>query len=464
MRSRALLALLLLGGCAYYNGMYNAKRLAHSAQRAERDGRSIEAVSLWGQVAVKAESVVVQHPRSKWVPEARLLRGKALQRMGDCRNALRELEQVAFAGGPSAMTDEAMFLLGGCREKIGDAAGARDAFGRLAATKDPVRRRQALFLHGRALRLDGRYLEALAELEATEDSGVAGERLAALAGLGRFPEALALADALIAKGDTLAPWDSALASLGRQDLAVASSLVDRLQSMPGASKQRQAGWLLRDGARLAGSQPDRAAGRFTQVEQVAQGSPLEMDARLAGLRLGLARAGNSADLGELESQLDLLSRSDGSAAGTASQLAGAVGRLRTALDSVPPGAPEGDLRLFFAAELARDTVGVPRVAAALFRRAAVDWPGSPFAPKALLALTLLQPDQADSLWSWLRDRYADSPYLAMAQGVDAPRYRDLEDSLQRYDARARVEARRPPPGRPQGRPTPGVRRPTGELQ
>lgn len=464
MRFGALLAMLLLGGCAYYNGMYHTKRLASSAQRAERDGRSIEAVGLWGQVAVKAESVVIQHPRSKWVPEARLLRGKALQRMGDCGNALRELEQVAFSGGPPALTDEAMFLLGRCRERIGDAPGARDAFGRLVSSKDPVRRRQALFLHGRALRMAGRYEEALAELEATQDSGVAGERLAALAGLGRFPEALALADTLIAKHDTLAPWDSVLANLGRQDLMVASSLVDRLQGMTGASKPRQAGWLFRDGARLSDSQPDRAAGRFTEAEQVAQGSPMELDARLAGLRLGLVLAGSSADLGELESQLDLLSRNDGSAAGTANQLAGAVSQLRTVLDSIAPGTQEGDLRLFFAAELARDTVGAPRIAAALFQRAAVDWPGSPFAPKALLALALLQPDLADSLWSWLRDRYADSPYLALAQGVDAPGYRELEDSLQHYAARAAVDARRQPPGRPRGRPAPGARRPTGELQ
>jgi hypothetical protein len=41
--SRALsltLVAALLGGCVYYNGMYNAKRLAGSARKAERDGRA----------------------------------------------------------------------------------------------------------------------------------------------------------------------------------------------------------------------------------------------------------------------------------------------------------------------------------------------------------------------------------------------------------------------------------------
>jgi len=45
---------VLLGGCVYYNGMYNTNRLANSARRAEREGRTFAATSLWGQVATKA--------------------------------------------------------------------------------------------------------------------------------------------------------------------------------------------------------------------------------------------------------------------------------------------------------------------------------------------------------------------------------------------------------------------------
>ena len=63
-------AALLLGGCVYYNGMYNTNRLAKSARQAERDGRSFEAKSLWGQVITRAETLVVRHPRSKYADEA----------------------------------------------------------------------------------------------------------------------------------------------------------------------------------------------------------------------------------------------------------------------------------------------------------------------------------------------------------------------------------------------------------
>ena len=63
-----------LSGCVYYNGMYRANRLANSARKAERDGRTFEANNLWGQVATKAESVMVRHPTSKYAEQAELLR------------------------------------------------------------------------------------------------------------------------------------------------------------------------------------------------------------------------------------------------------------------------------------------------------------------------------------------------------------------------------------------------------
>ena len=42
---RRALAVLVLGlaGCAYYNGLYNARRLDDEAHKAEREGRTGEA-------------------------------------------------------------------------------------------------------------------------------------------------------------------------------------------------------------------------------------------------------------------------------------------------------------------------------------------------------------------------------------------------------------------------------------
>src|SRR5262249_17767656 len=83
-----LAAAVLLGGCAYYNGMYNTSRMAKSARKAERDGRAFEAQGYWGQVVTKADSLVVRHPQSKYADQATVLRGLALARLNQCPEAV----------------------------------------------------------------------------------------------------------------------------------------------------------------------------------------------------------------------------------------------------------------------------------------------------------------------------------------------------------------------------------------
>jgi hypothetical protein len=148
-----------------------------------------------------------------------------------------------------------------------------------------------------------------------------------------------------------------------------------------------------------------------------------------------------------------MARRTSTIAAEAGQIEATVARLRQLPDSAAPVVPRGDLRLFLGAEAARDTIGSPVLAAALFRRLADDWPASPYAPKALLAAELLDPTDIDASRALLDSLYADSPYLAIARGEDAPAYRVLEDSLEAYAA-AQVVTR---PGQPR-RPSPGVRR------
>jgi hypothetical protein len=161
-------------------------------------------------------------------------------------------------------------------------------------------------------------------------------------------------------------------------------------------------------------------------------------------------------------QLEELGEQTGPAAPRAAQFAAVARRTALAADSTPAGSPGGDLRLFIAAEMARDSLAADRFAVRQFRRVVADWPESPFAPKALLALALLEPQQADSLHQVLVDRYPASPYLAMARGGDPPEYAVLEDSLRRFAVSFRPEGRRslPPvrPDRPQGAPREPVNR------
>jgi hypothetical protein len=161
------------------------------------------------------------------------------------------------------------------------------------------------------------------------------------------------------------------------------------------------------------------------------------------------------------------------------QLGGTVAGVLAAA-SVTMVMPQGDLRLFFGAEAARDSLAAPRLADAMFRRIPDEWPASPYAPKAILAAQQLDSTWTDSARTLLEERYRDSPYLALVRGEATPAYRQLEDSLSAFaatlspptepaqpgrraapprDDRDQPGRRRQPGQRPQPAPTPRVFQP-----
>lgn len=468
-----LLAIGCLGGCVYYNGMYNANRLARSAQKAERDGRTFEASNLWGQVATRAESVVVRHPRSKYVNQAMVLRGVALARLGQCPNAIGPLGRSPLIDPHSDLAEEAALALGRCQLELGDPAAAEAALARTQASKNARRQHEGRLQRARALRLIGRHEEALQALAGLQGSRVEQERLLAQASAGKPDETLALADSVLARNDSTVVWDSVLVALGRTDPLAASKLVDRLRDQPKTSPATHAERLLQDGIRLASVDTARAAQRLLEATRVGAGTESGQRAQLHLIRLNLARVRHPAELSPVDSALRRLASPGSEAAPEVRQLQFLVGRVRVQSDSVQPGSPEGDLRLFLTAETARDSLGARLLAAGLFRRIAEGWPESPYAPKALLAAQQLDSAWADTAWALLSGLYADSPYLAFVRGEEAPAFQQLEDSLRAFAAaepvRAEPGARSIPgekPIRPGGRrrpqemgpETPGARR------
>jgi len=447
----ATMLVLGLVGCVYYNGMYNANRLANSARKAERDGRTFEATSLWGQVATKAESVVVRHPTSKYAEEAAILRGVALARMGQCEAALSALSRVAVARLSTELSEEAWLATGRCQVTLGNIAAADVAFARVLDSKNPARRREAHFQRARTLRYLGNYTEAIRSLEDNREPRAARERLLSLAGAGQLPAAMALADSLIARGDTAQPWDSLVTSLGQQHPASASLLVDRLRRLPGRSPEIQARWLLEDGLRLMDSDTARASFRYKEAIVVGGSGPAAGRASLELARLNLRATTQPRELSTWILKLGELSKQHQVVASDIMLLSTTVAGVLAASDSSTPGTGQGDLRLFLASETARDSLQAPRLAETIFIRIVNEWPDSPYAPKALLAAQQLNPAWADSARALLETRYVSSPYLAMIRGEDAFAYRQLEDSLEAF-AITRSGAARPG--------SPGRRRPT----
>ena len=444
----------LLGGCVYYNGMYNANRLANSARKAEREGRTFEANNLWGQVATKAESVVVRHPKSKYAEEAAILKGLALARLGQCEQALGPLGRVTVATVGTDLTEDAWLATGRCQVFMGNIAAGDAAFAQVVESKNSWRRREARFHRAQTLRHSGRYQEALSTLEGVREPRAIAERLLSLAGDRRVPEAMSLADSLVARGDTTQPWDSLLVSLGQQDPSNGSSLVDRVRRLPNRSAETQARWLLEDGLRLIGSDTARARSRF--LEAVEIGGPGEAAGRasLQLVRLDLRGVSRPQALSPLIQSLRSNAERHEIVSAELTRLSNTAAGVLTATASVTPGSPQGDLRLFLAAEAARDSLQAARLAEGLFQRILREWPESPYAPKAALAAQQVNPEWADSARALLEARYFGSPYLAMIRGEEGSAYRQLEDSLGAF-ATAQAGAvgrapsvRRGTPGRP----------------
>jgi tetratricopeptide (TPR) repeat protein len=432
-RARALAALavaLLLGGCVYYNGMYNTKRLAGSARKAERDGRVFEANNLWGQVITRAESLVARHPDSKYVDEALVLKGLALARLRQCQAAVAPLGRLTLLPDEAEVREEASLALGRCNLELGEPQMAAAMFARVAESEDPARRAEARLLWGRALRQVGRPEEALSALENLSDAQARDERLLALAAAGRSDAALALADSLLATRDTIARWDTVAATVGRVNPLIASALVDRLKSRTEIRPEVRARLLYEDGMRLLAVDRGRGEKRLTEVASLSEPRNQVERARLQLLLERISRATSAADLRSLSAELEARVSGRSTAASEAGVVSDLVARVLTAVDSASAGAAQADLRLFLAAETARDSLAAPALAVSLFRTIVESLPESPYAPKAILAGHALDPAWGETVMPLLQERYGSSPYVALAQGAEPYGYQELEDSLQ----------------------------------
>jgi tetratricopeptide (TPR) repeat protein len=414
--------------------MYNANRLVNQAEKAEREGRSFEADGLWAQAAVRAESVLVHHPKSKWADDAMVLRGKAYKNRGDCPTAIPSLREAIYTSPDPVLVEQAALLLGECHLEMGNFLAAEEVLHRALGSGDSLTRRRARLSQAEALTWAGRHEAALSIYRDIDDSTSDQTRILALGGGGSLPHAAALADSLMARNDSTVEWDSLLAIVGRRDLLAASALTDRLIQNPDLNSEVRARWLLEDGQRLLQVDTARAKERLSAAsgkgdERTEAGS----QARLTLARLQLARVRAVGEFDSLEpslTELRELGRSGGFRAG---RLLTEIERVRRA-DSVGPDTPQGDLEVFLAAERTRDALGAPALASRLFQRLVETWPESPYAPKAVLALADLQPVLAPALHHLLLAGYAESPYVAVLSGEDLPAYRSLEDSLRSFAA------------------------------
>jgi len=432
------LALGLLAGCAYYNGLYNANRLVKDAEKAEREGRVGEARSFWSQAAVKAESVVARYPDSKYRGDALLLRGRALRAAGDCAEAIDPLDAALNTSPDTFIVRQSRLLLGQCYYQVGDYTNAVATLTPFAESNDMSVAVTALFWRGQANLALEEYAAAARDLAACGLPQANLPLALAYIHVGQPQQAeRVLLNSQSGRYNEHA-WLAILDNLGAAYPEVASVVTDRLAQRPDLTSGEGGRLLLADGERwLAGNEPGRAAARF---EQAAVTAPDSAVARAALVQLIKAELRLSSEVTRLPSLLDSLAAVslDEDRAGELrytelmTDLELAVVGLNATAGGVAPGdltSRATDLDLFLAAEALRDSWAAVALAAAVFREIPRRFPQSAIAPKAILAAVWLDPMRADSLLGVLYHDYPQSPYTLVLNGEGDAEYMALEDSL-----------------------------------
>jgi len=459
-------ALAAAPACAYFNGMFNAKRAARDAEALERQGRTAEARDRWQRAVVHAESLSTRHPRSRWADDALLLRGRALVRLQFNSEAAVVLEQAVRRAGTPAQRAAALTLLGQANVALGRFAAALAQLDSALAVPDAGVAAEALLFRGRALLALGDLDGALADFAASRDARAPLERARALLAGNDTAGAAAQLELLVgARRFEELRWRGPLDTLALLGAARrASLLTERLASRADVTPGERARLFLDDGDRRLAARDREGAG--SSYRRAAEAAPDSVEARVAGVRLAriaVTAAADSSGLAEAKLRLEALAAEGGAAAREAQPLLRALERAGLLeADTVAP-----DASWYLRAELLRDSLGARGLAASAFAGMAARFPRSPWAPKGLLAAIAAGHPGADSLRALLDGEYRDSPYRSVAlgwaaEGPEAEAYRALEDSLGRALAaagRERLVPERAP--RQEARPRQGQERPGG---
>lgn len=417
---------VLLSGCAYYNGMWSAQRLARDAQRMEARGQEAEARTTWGRAAIKAESVLVHHANSRWADDALVLQGEALARSGSCAAAARPLTRALQNVADDALHERAALAAAECALRLGEGAAAERLLVPLLASTDSRRRSSAAYLAGRAALNRGDAATAAERFARSNRDEAASAQVRAVAAVGKTDEAVALIATVARRDRDEARWAEVLADLSqRAGAATAADGLDQLLArgrLPAGSRARL---LIADGDRLRAEHlVDRAATRYAQVIDLVPDSVEGGRARVRSMRMQLSLVRTTAELDTVSWQLSRVTAGLGGAA-----LADARDLQQQLAATRGGGTDSSEIEDFRAAELARDTLAAPALAATLFLRFVDRHPASLFAPKALIAVAHLRPEALDSIGAVLRARYPESPYTVVFRGEASPAFQVIEDSL-----------------------------------
>lgn len=390
----AILCACLVAGCAYFNSLYNARRAFEDAQAARLRDQPLEAASAYREAIDGAARSYRSDEDGRWADDALYIMGRAYFHSGDWARSRAALDRLLATSDDPGLRAGARVYLGGVA-----LARGRPDFGMrlldeaLEEVPDATLRAEAHLWRARAGFRAGRTEEGWASLDRSEEASgelrvpVGLERLARGLDNDRFEYALAGAAAVLEEASGEAWADTVFAALER-----ASGLWGAGRAAALLAGAGRGGWTAgaRNRARLARARLLARAGDTAAAggvaREVARGDDrVAHEARVALARWRLNAVDGLEELAEVRAVL---------------LPALALPEARRLIDHmervglfVERAAAAGDhLALFAGAELARDSLGSPRLARRLFTLYADRDRGSPWEAKALMAALELAVD------------------------------------------------------------------------
>jgi hypothetical protein len=414
--------------CGYYNGMWSADHFAAQARRQEHEGRRDEARASWAAAAVKAESVVAHHPHGRWSDAALVLHGEGLANSGACDRAAAPLARALTSVKDPALRERAALAAAECDLDARNASAAEQLLQPLSASPRRARASRAAYLSGRVAEQRGDLVAAAGSYAQSGEAQAGPSRARVLLAAGRTAAAVALIDTLARRHFDEEVWALLLAAVSDgAGVTEASHALDRVLAAGHLLTGSRARLLLADGSRLLAVDSLAAAdARYEQVAAMVPDSSEGQAARVGRVRVSAAQAGSLAELRTVQTRVERLAQG-----GTAGVALNEIHALQRLIQSVIAPEESGEAVRFRSAELARDSLRAPQLAANLFLALAGARPASLFAPKALLAAAALSPERRDSLIGVLYFAYGASPYTRVLRGEPSPAYAAAEDSLAR---------------------------------
>ncbi|MBL0172677.1 MAG: hypothetical protein IPP90_18605 [Gemmatimonadaceae bacterium] len=404
---------VLISGCVYYNGVYNAKEAAHTGDARLRRGDESDAVQFFQLSAAKAESILVRHPTSKWRTRALYLAGRGAALAGQCESAMHRLpEFLTIPGSTEDDRARARVALASCELRSALIPAARRRLDSLIDAPNAEIARQARLWAARAALADGDRDAVARLLGGTEDGAMPWELLQSSLSAHEYVRVESLLVQRARRADyrddvtralremfAAGRWDAVEAVVHGYDLS-------RVRDASRASMHFVVGDLnVRVGQDSVARQhlltARTLAGRDTVIER-------ESAARIA--YLAMRRVSTLREVDTIVAREDSAVRRTPYARRLNEQLL--LVRL-LAQQAEPTGAA-----WFLAAEVARDSLRAPELARAMFLRVVREAPQAPLAPHALYAAGLLTPDSASVWGARIRRDFAGSSVAAWLSGAD----------------------------------------------